>query len=227
MRVDVHRPLRRFPRIRRGLLRHLAEEVVVRERRIEVADLVREHGLDRLRDRAMQLGPAADEQRVVGDLLRHRVLEPEATLAPFARRGFDDEVRGDEDVHRVSEPVAARRAKDPVTEALADHRGQLNALLRERRQPVDARGHDRVQGRGHVQSRGALAEDPVALVIPRDRAGVDEGADRLLDEERVSAGTRDDAVAELGRCPLERRVDDARGLVVGERLEHHLREVRT
>jgi hypothetical protein len=118
--VDVHRALRGLPRVHRRLVGDLAEQVVVRERRVEVADLVRQHVLDRQRHATMQLGAPAHEQRVVRDLLRDRVLEPESSLAPLAGRAFDDQVGRDEDVDRVGKTFAAGRSKHPIAEPLAD-----------------------------------------------------------------------------------------------------------
>ena len=84
-----------------------------------------------------------------------------------------------------------------------------------------------MERRGHVEREGPLLDDPVPLVVPRDRARVDERADGFLDEERIAAGAGDDAVAQLRRRPLERRLHDARCLVVREWLEHHLGEVHS
>ena len=68
---------------------------------------------------------------------------------------------------------------------------------------------------------------PLAFLVPRDRARLDERADGLLDEEGVAAGARDDAVAQLRGYPLERRLDDSRGLLVVQGFEDELREVRS
>src|SRR5207245_4907179 len=66
---------------------------------------------------------------------------------------------------------------------------------------------------------------PPAAPSPRYTTRVDERAYRILDEERIAASARDDLVAQLRGHPVERRLDDPRGLLVRERLEHQLAEV--
>ena len=130
--VDVHRALRGLPRVLRGLVWDVAEQVVVREGGVEVADVVREHVLDRQRHAPVQLGPPAHQQGVVRDLLRDRVLEAVTPLAALARGALGDEVRRDEDVDRISKPIPAGRPQHAIAEALTDHGRELDAFLRER-----------------------------------------------------------------------------------------------
>ena len=154
------------------------------------------------------------------------MLEPEAPLASLAGSCLEHEVRGDELVHGVAKALPARLAQDAVAEALPDHRRDLYAFARRRWQPVDARRHDRVQRRGHLEHRGSIAQPPLAHFVALHRARLDQRPQRLLDEEGIAAGPSDDAVAELGRHPVKGRLDDARRFFIGERLEHELREVR-
>ena len=83
-----------------------------------------------------------------------------------------------------------------------------------------------MERRGYLQRRGALAQLPFALLVARDGTRLHERADRLLDEERVPAGAGDDAIAKLRGDPLEGRLDDPLRLLVRERLENELGEVR-
>ena len=175
----------------------------------------------------MQLDAAPHEQRVVRDLLDHRVLEAVTPLTPLTRSRLEHQVRPDQVVDRLRESRAAGLAEDPVAEALADHRGELDALPRGRLQPVDARGDDRMKRRRHLEGGGPLAELPLTTLVARDGAGLDQRADGLLDEEGVAARAADDLVAQLVGEPVERRLDDPGRLLVGERLEDELGEVRS
>src|SRR5207245_1186722 len=84
VRVDRGGALRRLPGILGGLVRHLSEQIVVRERRQEVPDALAEHRFVCDRDPPVQLNTPADEQGVVRDLLDDRVLEaiPAFATAP-------------------------------------------------------------------------------------------------------------------------------------------------
>jgi len=226
VRVYRGRALRGLPGILRGLVRHLAEQVVMRECGEEILDALAEDRLVRGRDTAMELDPAADEQGVVGDLLDHRVLEAVAALAPLAGSRFEDQVGRDELIDGVRNSRAAGLAEDAVAEALPDHRCELDRFLRARWQAIDARGDDPVERCRHLQRGGPLAQLPFALLVLRDSARIHERADGLLDEERVATGPRDDFVAELVGDPVESCVDDPRRFLIGERLEDELAEVR-
>src|SRR5213594_2550307 len=106
-------------------------------------------------------------------------------------------------------PPASRRTRSP------------------KRCPItDARRDNAVERCRHLEGGGALAQLPFALLVLRDRARVHERADRLLDEKRVASGASDDLVAELVGPPVERRVDDPRPLLIGERLQDELTEIR-
>src|SRR5439155_8685461 len=192
----------------------------------EVADPLAEDRLVRDRHSAMELDAPPQGERVVGDLLHDGVLEARPPLTPLAACGLEHEAGADELVDRVGEARAAGFAKNPVAEALADDRGDLDGLLRDRGQPVDARRDHPMERRRYFQGGRALAQLPFAVLVLRDGARIDERSDGLLDEERIAARPRDDLVAELARYPVERRLDDPRGLLVGERLEDELREVR-
>ena len=148
--VDRRRALRSAPGVIGSLLGHVAEKEVVREGGKEVLHPLAHDRLERRGDAAMQLDAPANEERVVGDLLYHGVLEAIPALAALARRPLEHEVGADELVHGVRDPTAAGLAKDAIAEALPDHRRELDALLRDRRQPVDARGNDRVQRCGYL-----------------------------------------------------------------------------
>ena len=168
----------------------------MRQGGVELAELVlADDGLVRGRDPAMELRPPAHEQRVVCDLLHDSVLEAVAALASLARRGLEHEIGGDELIDGVGEVVAACLAEHAIPEALSDDRRQLDALARRRRKTVDARGDDGVQRRRDLEHRRTVAEAPLAGLVARDRARLDERAQALLDEERVTARARDDAVS--------------------------------
>ena len=203
VRVDRRRALRGLPRVLRGFLGHLADQVVVRERGIELLELIGEDRLVCGGDAAVQLDAPSHEQRVVRDLLHDRVLEAVAALAPFTRRGLEHEVGGDELVHGGGETVAAGLAQHTVAEALADHGGELDALPSRRRQAVDARSDDRVERRGYFERRRTLAEMPLAARVLLRRARLDQRPQRLLDEERIAAGAGDDPVTQLIGDPVE------------------------
>src|SRR5207247_7472351 len=64
VRMDRGGALRRLPGILGGFVRHLSEQIVVRERRQEVPDALAEHRLVRDRDAPVQLDPPPDEQGV-------------------------------------------------------------------------------------------------------------------------------------------------------------------
>ena len=142
MRVDRGGTLRRLPRVLGRLVRHVSEQVVVRERGQEIPDALAQDRFIRDRDAPVQLDPPADEQRVVRDLLHDRVLEAVPPLAPLTGRGLEDEIRSDELIDRVRDPRSSGLAEDAVAEALSDHGGELDRLLCRRRQPIDARGDD-------------------------------------------------------------------------------------
>ena len=174
VRVDRSRALRGLPRVLGRFLGYLAEQVVVRQGREEVAHRVAEDGLVRDRDPAMELDPTAHEQRVVGDLLDDRVLESVAALAALPRRSLQDEVGRDELIDRVGEARRTRLAEHAIAEALPDDRRELDALPCRRREPVDASRDDGVQRGGDLERRGALPELPFAFLILRDRARIDQ-----------------------------------------------------
>ena len=225
MRVNGGRALGRLPRVLGGLIGHVAKQIVMGKRRQEILHRLTEDRLVCRCDTAVKLDPPAKQKRAVRDLLHDGVLEPVTALSPLARRSLEDEVRRDELVHRVREPRATGLSEDTVAEALADHRSELDRFSRDRGQTVDAGRDDAMERRRHLERRGPFAELPLALFVPGDRPRLHERADRLLDEERVPPGARDDLVAKLVGDPVEGRVDDSRGLLVGERLEDELAEV--
>src|SRR5207244_6029797 len=105
-----------------------------------------------------------------------------------SRRGLKHEIGCDQLVDRVRETRATSLAQDAVAEALADDGRELDALFRRRRKPVDPCRDDGVKCRGDLERGRALAQLPLALVVLRDGARIDERADRLLDAERIAPG---------------------------------------
>jgi len=62
-------------------------------------------------------------------------------------------------------------------------------------QAVDARGQDGLHRAGHVD-RGQVVRQPVHPSLTRQRTRLDQRADALLDEERVTVGALDQQALE-------------------------------
>ena len=170
VRVDRGGALRRLPRVLGRLVRHVSEQVVVRERGQEIPDALAQDRFIRDRDAPVQLDPPADEQCVVRDLLHDRVLEAVPAFTPLTRRGLEDQIGRDQVIDRVRDPRSSGLTENAVAEALSDHRGELDRLLCRRRQPIDARGDDPVQGRRHLERCGPLAQLPFPFFVFSDGA---------------------------------------------------------
>jgi hypothetical protein len=69
---------------------------------------------------------------------------------------------------------------------LADHGGGLEQALLGRRQPVDARGEHRPDGRRDADRFCRLGR-PVRAPLAHESAALHQVADALLQEERISA----------------------------------------
>ena len=121
----------------------------------------------------------------VGDLAGQRVLEGEFALA-FERRDrspADEVALLERSEVRVSSPDELAHGAWP--EHAPDHRGRLQPVLLGGIEEVDPRSDHRLHGVGDGVADWELERLPRAVVAPED-ARVDEAADELLDEERVS-----------------------------------------
>src|SRR5206468_1533211 len=91
--------------------------------------------------------------------------------------------------------------EDRTRDVLADHGGGPEDVLLARGQPVDAPREDRLHGRREGEL-GHRADHPIRPLRAGEAPGLHQRLHDLLDEERVPAGVRADAITE----PLERRV---------------------
>ncbi len=173
----------------------------------------------------MDGAPALYQDTRVDSLLHQRVLEDVLDLGKLLPQPDEFGVfqLGQARVHRIA--PFGDRLQNPLEEAAADHRGQFQHLLDALVQPVDPRDDDRLDRVGQCHRGERSAEPPVAAPgIPDERAVGDEGAQYLLDEERVPAGLGEDLGAErVGQIARSDQVVDERtALVLAERSKRDL-----
>ena len=160
--------------------------------------------LDRLDDPGVQRPPPLVEQAPVGDLVGQRVLEGVLEVREEAR--LVEELGGLEVGEAAAErssdcsAMAWRRREGHV---LADDRGGLEEALVLGREPVDARGQDRLRRRRDLKGLGRLRQ-AIGAALARQRLGLDQRPDALLEEEGVALGALDQQLLErlqLGSSP--------------------------
>src|SRR4051794_13977950 len=177
------------------MVRELAGDLVLRSR---VALL------EPLRGLAVEAVAILRDEGAVRGLLDQDVLEAELRLRPTA--AFSEEVEPLELHERVPRAsVADHRVEQRETELPPEHGSGRERVVRRRVEAVDAR-EDHLLDRRRDLHLDRVVEAPALLAV-HERAGVDEGADELLQEERVALRRLDDAALHLLR---ERSLADER-----------------
>src|SRR5438876_3875146 len=145
-------------------------------------------GLDGARDRAMSPRTPLGELRVVGDLLRQRVLEGVLDLRIEGR--LEQELARNERPDGGGELVLREIRDAPqhrIRQLAADHRRGLEHGFLALRQPVDASRQDGLdRGRDRELLHGS--HEPIGAPRPDQGFRLDERLHHLLDEEGISAG---------------------------------------
>ncbi len=148
------------------------------------------------------------EQAAVGRLLRQPMAKDEEAslrLDPLVDE-FETAQFAQLTVERTAPfPYRPQQAKREFT---TDHRGVLQQLLGCRRQPIDARHDNAVNGLGDHQIRAMIA----------DFAGVQS---ELFEKQRVAVGLGDDLLGQrIGETVLSQHgADDVKAVVPGQRLQ--------
>ncbi len=177
-----------------------------------IVQLCGEHRLQLLSGALVQLLAALDQQRVVSDLLRQRVLED--VLGVADRRLLVDEL-GELQLAEYPVQIVVRLERHPSHQLERkfppQHRQGLQQLLLLRRKPVDACGEHALHRGGDLHRAHRLGQlhRPVAL----QHAVFEQRLHDLFHEERSALGSFDDQ-------PLERKQIRA---VAHQRREHLLR----
>ena len=145
----------------------------------------------------MQSASASLWNRSIRNLSRERVLDDELAVVSRSRATLGHEIpllenpevrlRAVEEMHHRTAPEHA-----------ADDCAGLKRGLLQRGEAVDPRREHRVHGVRHREA-GVGAADRPAVPGLDERAAVDELADELFEEERVSVGALDEAVAQIVR----------------------------
>jgi len=163
---------------------------------------------------AVQRLAATFEHAVVGDVAGERVLEHEGELG--MRRLLVDELQRAQLLDHGSQPVA--RLDDPSQQAqrklASDHGTDLKRALGLPTEAIQARHQHFLDRPGYRDAVDRPSQLDLALALAQ-RAVLDERLHDLLDEERVSLGTRGDE--------LVQRVGHARRLQHGLGHAPHLR----
>jgi hypothetical protein len=122
----------------------------------------------------------------VGGLVRDRLLLEELGRA-----------QGGQGPEQVVLGERRHPAEDGGGEAPPDDRRRLEDLLPLLPEPVDAGGQHRLDGGGHADLVEGAGQ-PVGPGLSGQGAVLDQGADDLLDEERVAAGVSDEVPGQRG-----------------------------
>ncbi len=181
-----HEPLERLRRV-------VAALVVVGEQVDELVQAVSEQRLDRPADGGVCLAPDGDQLDLVGDIADEGLSEGIRELRGHGAR--DDELLGLEDPEAVADrPFGKQLREHPVPERAPDDRRRSDDARRRIREPVQPRLEHLGDRRREVLRRPGVRADPTVLLEKPSRAL--ELSDDLLNEERVTAGPREDAVRE-------------------------------
>ena len=210
-----------------GLLGHAGPGEVLRQQLGPRFRDVRRQGLDRLRDRRMQLPPPREEQRAIGRIQHQRVLEREGGMRRHA--GAEHEARLRQPVQQLAQLGLRppRNGSEQLVGELPADRGADLGDLPGRAEPVQARHQGAMQGGRHGgarQRRGGERSAHVGLL----RIGLDHRPGELLDEERHTRRALDDLLDHPAR---ERRIarnalDQGRRVVPPEPAERQRRDMR-
>ena len=151
--------------------------------------------LEGLHDPGMELALLFPQQRVVGDPARQCVLEDVVRLLEQA--GVIDELGARRRSQGVSEIVLGhrrRRSGAGRRHVLSDGRRGLEQALVDGREPVDARGQDRLDGGGHPERLEGLGK-AIASPLPDEDAVLDHHPDALFEEEGIPSCLLDQQAA--------------------------------
>jgi hypothetical protein len=162
-----------------GLFEVMGEERGVRAGRRPV------DGEQGARDGRVGSAPAIQQLGAVGHLLREGM--PEGVV--FRRLGGTEEVGGREALERRGELGRGQidhRAQQLEGHVVPDHRRGLEHVLVALPEPIDARREDGLNGLGQRDLLDGGGQ-PVGAAFSLQHAPLDEGANHLLDEERVAA----------------------------------------
>ena len=165
------------------------------------------HRLEKPTDAVVQLAALAEQQALVGDLLRQALAEAELVAGEQAL-AVDDAAFLE---RRELELDVDRLAGEELDELLAvelpaEHGGDLHDALRLRSEPVEARSDQLLDGPRHADLVDRTRETDLA-VAPQQVSLLDQRPGDLLGEERVALGLLHDALLELVG---ERTARDAR-----------------
>ncbi len=163
------------------------------------------------------------DQRAVRGLLDQRVLEAVLGLGPSP--ALADEVQALQLVQRPpdspSPPETASSSGRPNCRPRTD--AAMSASCASGLEPVDPREDDLLDRRRDLDRD--LVDEPPALAVRHERAGVDQRTDELLEEERVPLGGLEDPPLHLvGKrsSVADERVKQLAPGVARQRLERHL-----
>ena len=194
-------------RIRASLARDRSVRmfVVMREQLGELALPIPGLSLDPLRHTGMRPGPIAQGQALVGDVLDQDVPERELTFADDrgagARMDETPVLESPQDLVELDR-IQTGLEEGPdgaVPEGSADDGGRLQDPLLDRRQQIDPRREDTLNGVGDLEVLGA-------------RRLIQQPLHDLLQEERVAAGALQDLGAEIvrERTALHEQIEELR-----------------
>ena len=197
-----------LPQIGHRLVPHLAAQRVVGQGLHLIARAVGVQLLQRFHHPRVQRPAALPEEGIVGDLLGQRVAE--RVLHARKEAELVEEISGLED-GEVAPDLVLRHVGDGLEQyqrhILADDGGRLQQALRLRRQAIDAWGQDGVDRGRELDALDGL-DQPIRAPLARQRLGLHERADALLDEEGVALRPADQPALERleGGVAAEQRI---------------------
>ena len=178
----------------------------------------------------VQVRPLFLRHGLVGRVADQQVPEPERVLARELRTVGPDQLlareREQARSHLRAQPLGHERRHRAGVEHLALHRAAFHHRALLGIEAVQARGEQQLDGRRHREVGQILGRAP-HLPVESQQAVVDQHADHLLDEQRVTVGRREDALASRRRQVVlaEQVVEQFDGGIAGQRLEQDRRRV--
>ena len=169
---------------------------VLRQQRGVLIEPVSVEPFDGAGHRRMDRLAALAELRAVRHLLGQRMLE--GVLRLRVKRRLVEELPAHQLRHRRGQlglGKGCHPVEDQPRDFLADHGGGPEDLLLARRQPVDPRGEDRLHRRREGEL-GRRPDQPIRPLRAGEVPGLHQRLHDLLDEERVPAGARANALTE-------------------------------